>query len=39
MLGFLENFTHVLRLHLFWVYPLFWICVGISFVVVWMKYR
>jgi hypothetical protein len=37
--GFLENFTHVPRLDLFLVYPLFWFFVGISTVVVKLRYR
>jgi 4-amino-4-deoxy-L-arabinose transferase-like glycosyltransferase len=37
--GFLENFTHVRRLDLFLVFPLFWIFVGISTVLVKLRYR
>ncbi len=37
--GFLENFTHVPRLQLFLVYPIFWGFVGISALVVWMRNR
>jgi hypothetical protein len=37
--GLLENFTHVRRLDLFLVYPIFWGFVGISTVVVWLRNR
>jgi len=37
--GFLENFTQVRHLDLFLVYPLFWVFVGISTVVVRLRYR
>jgi len=37
--GFLENFTSVRHMDLLWVYPLFWVCTGISALVVWMRYR
>ena len=37
--GFLENFTHVPRLQLFLVYPIFWGFVGLSTVVVWLRNR
>jgi hypothetical protein len=37
--GFLENFTQVRHLDLYLVYPLFWVFVGISTVVVKLRYR
>jgi hypothetical protein len=37
--GFLENFTHVPRLDLFLVYPIFWGFVGISAFVLWIRNR
>jgi hypothetical protein len=37
--GLLENFTHVRRLDLFLVYPIFWGFVGISTVIVWLRYK
>ncbi|MGD0941359.1 MAG: hypothetical protein ABR905_16790 [Terracidiphilus sp.] len=37
--GFLENFTNVRHLDLFWVYPIFWGFVGISAFVVRMRNR
>ena len=37
--GFLENFTNVRHLDLFLVYPLFWVFVGISTVVVSLRYK
>jgi hypothetical protein len=37
--GFLEDLAHVRRLDLLLVYPLFWVFVGISTVVVRLRYR
>jgi len=37
--GFLENFTHVPRLDLILVYPIFWGFVGISAFVLWIRNR
>ena len=37
--GFLEDFTHVPHLDLIWVYPIFWLFVGLSMPFVWMRYR
>jgi multisubunit Na+/H+ antiporter MnhB subunit len=37
--GFLENFTRVRHMDLLWVYPLFWVCTGVSAAVVWLRYR
>jgi len=37
--GYLEDFTHAPRLDLMWVYPIFWLFVGISVPVVIARYR
>jgi len=37
--GFLEDFTHAPHLHLGLVYAIFWIFVGLSFPVVYRRYR
>lgn len=37
--GFMEDFARAPHLRLVWVYPLFWIAVGMSFPVVRLRYR
>jgi FtsH-binding integral membrane protein len=37
--GNLEDFAHAPHLDLIWVYPLFWLFAGISYGVVWARYR
>jgi hypothetical protein len=37
--GNLEDFAHAPHLDLVWVYPAFWLFAGISYGVVWMRYR
>jgi len=37
--GYLEDFAHAPHLHLIWIYPLFWLFVGISIPVVMRRYR
>jgi hypothetical protein len=37
--GYLEDFARAPRLDLIWVYPIFWLFVGISMPVVKMRYR
>ncbi|MGB8262084.1 MAG: hypothetical protein WCE75_17125 [Terracidiphilus sp.] len=36
--GFMEDFVHAPRLDLTFIYPLFWVATGISYVIVWMRY-
>jgi hypothetical protein len=37
--GYLEDFAHAPHLDLIWVYPAFWLFAGISYGVVWWRYR
>ena len=37
--GYLEDFAHAPHADLLWVYPLFWAFAGISYGVVWARYR
>ena len=37
--GYLEDFARAPRLHLAWVYPLFWLFTALSYPVVKMRYR
>lgn len=37
--GYMEDFAHAPHLDLIWVYPLFWLVAGISYGVVWWRYR
>ncbi len=37
--GFMEDFAHAPHLHLAWIYPAFWVFAGISYGVVWWRYR
>lgn len=37
--GFLENFVHVPRLELMWVYPIFWVFFGLSLPMIHARYR
>jgi tellurite resistance protein TehA-like permease len=37
--GYLEDFARAPHVSLAWVYPLFWVCVGLSFPLVWLRYR
>ena len=37
--GYLEDFAHAPHLDLVWVYPAFWLFAGISYAVVWRRYR
>jgi hypothetical protein len=37
--GNLEDFAHAPHLDLIWVYPLFWLFAGVSYGVVWWRYR
>ena len=37
--GFLEDMAHAPHLDLGWVYPAFWVFAGISYGVVWARYR
>jgi hypothetical protein len=37
--GYVENFAHAPHLDLVWVYPAFWLFAGISYGVVWARYR
>jgi len=37
--GYLEDFAHAPHADLIWVYPLFWAFAGISYGVVWARYR
>jgi hypothetical protein len=37
--GYLEDFARAPRLHLAWVYPLFWLFTALSYPVVRMRYR
>lgn len=37
--GYLEDFAHAPHLDLIWVYPAFWLFAGISYGVVWARYR
>ena len=37
--GYMEDFARAPHLDLIWVYPLFWLCAGISYVLVRARYR
>jgi len=37
--GYMEDFAHAPHADLIWVYPLFWLFAGISYVVVKLRYR
>jgi hypothetical protein len=37
--GYLEDFTRTPRLDIVWIYPIFWVFVGISYHVVRARYR
>ena|ERR1700691_46864 len=37
--GYLEDFAHAPHLRLIFVYPLFWVLVGLSMPLVWRRYR
>jgi len=37
--GYVEDFAHAPHLDLIWVYPAFWAFAGISYAVVWARYR
>lgn len=37
--GYMEDFAHAPHMDLVWVYPLFWLCAGISYVIVKARYR
>ncbi len=37
--GYLEDFAHAPHADLIWVYPMFWAFAGISYGVVWARYR
>ena len=37
--GVLENFAHVRRMDLLWIWPIFWVLTGISFAAVMGRYR
>jgi hypothetical protein len=37
--GYLEDFAHAPHIDLVWVYPAFWVLTGISYGVVWWRYR
>ena len=37
--AYLEDMAHAPHLDLVWVYPAFWLFAGISYGVVWMRYR
>ena len=37
--GYMEDFAHAPHLDLVWVYPLFWLCAGISYGLVRARYR
>jgi hypothetical protein len=37
--GYMEDFAHAPHMDLIWVYPLFWLCAGISYVLVRARYR
>jgi hypothetical protein len=37
--GYLEDFTHAPHLSLVWIFPMFWIFMGVSIPFVWMRYR
>ena len=37
--GYMEDFARAPRLDLVWVYPIFWLFVGIAFPVVYRRYR
>jgi preprotein translocase subunit SecY len=37
--GYMEDFAHAPHMDLVWVYPLFWLCAGISYGIVKARYR
>jgi hypothetical protein len=37
--GYMEDFAHAPHMDLVWIYPLFWLFAGISYVLVWARYR
>lgn len=39
MWGFLEDFAHAPHFSLVWIFPMFWIFMGLSVPFVWMRYR
>jgi hypothetical protein len=37
--GYMQDFAHAPRLDLIWIYPIFWLFVGIAWPVVYRRYR
>jgi hypothetical protein len=37
--GYMEDFAHAPHMDLIWVYPLFWLCAGVSYGLIRARYR